>query len=406
MNKPRSRCINLDWFELYCLEINGPRDAEYFRNAGLWVKERGYGTKVYAEMFTIMGTDNYPLLEVRRKPLSDILPSGSCHIRLVNRICYFSDAVDRLLSFLHEHAIEWQRVSRADICLDFEYFDRGDDPADFLHRYMKGVYTKVNQANITGHGKDTWKRRDWNSVSWGSASSPISTKMYDKTLELKEVSDKPYIRQAWFLSGLIDNPVNMTKIGQDGEPYKPRIWRVEFSIKSSVKKWVTIELDGEAKKYYSLHNTPAMYNSKEKLFALFASLTQHYFHFKIYMHGFTKYQCRNKVLFNFDTQNVFYKVEKVSAPAPTKADNLKSLVAKLNDFKLHHSDKELRNAIDIIVQAIENESIATLASSQFSKAEIIALRTAISLRKEKPEFYGTQAYIEYIKQLIDENNIF
>lgn len=63
------RCVNLDWLEVHAYEpSNDPHDANYFRRAGLDVSERGYGTRVYREMFTVCDPVGNPFVEVRRNP--------------------------------------------------------------------------------------------------------------------------------------------------------------------------------------------------------------------------------------------------------------------------------------------------------------------------------------------------
>ena len=203
------RCVNLDWLEVYCIERNGGMSANDFRQAGIQVNERDYGTRIYHSMFTLLDTDANPLLEVRRLPKNPLMPSGSCHIRLVNATCYRDDAVQVLKEFLNRFNYTLINVSRVDICLDLILFDDNTRPRVFMQRYMRGKFSKLNQANIHAHGSDRWTGRVWNSVSWGSPSSPISTKFYNKTLELYDpLTDsygKPHIRWSWLQCGLIDD---------------------------------------------------------------------------------------------------------------------------------------------------------------------------------------------------------
>ena len=53
---------------------------------------------------------------------------------------------------------------------------------------MAGELAKVNQCKLSAHGKDSFDDRIWNSLSWGAEKSMISTKLYNKTLEMKEVT--------------------------------------------------------------------------------------------------------------------------------------------------------------------------------------------------------------------------
>lgn len=374
-----ARCINIDWLEVYCLEPSQPRDAEYFRDRGYVVHERGYGTRVYSEMFTIDGTDGFHLLEVRRAPCSTVLEPYACHVRLCNRTCYYDDAVTQLRDFLRIHGYTLSRIARIDIALDFERFDSGDLPIDFIRRYMRGKYSKINQSNITAHGRDTWSAREWNSLSWGSLNSAIGTKFYCKTRELEEVADKPYIRQAWFLCGLIDNLADNTKIGSDGQPYRPNIYRLEFSIRSSVRGWFQIEADGKAKNIRSIRNTLEMYDSREKLLAMFASLCRHYFHFRHYVEGRNKYKCDEKVLFNFGTEECYYQVERLASPSKPDRE-LASLLSKLRNFRNAHTENELRRAAATLIKYLEDEDLIRCTSKPFRSSELYALREALAMR--------------------------
>ena len=166
-------------------------------------------------MFSIMDDQGHPFIEIRRKPKSTIMEENMCHIRLTNYACYRDNAADLMADFIELHGFVFLRISRVDICYDFEKFDSGDNPRDFVIRYLNGTYSKINQANLTAHGSDRWDLRDWNSLSWGSQTSDVGTKMYNKTLELyDEILDtykKPYIRYAWKQAGLIDDWVWMKK---------------------------------------------------------------------------------------------------------------------------------------------------------------------------------------------------
>ena len=69
---PKTRCVNIDWLEVYCLESNErfPCNADYFRSRGFIVHEREYGTRQYNEMFTLEDERRNKWLEIRRNPAS------------------------------------------------------------------------------------------------------------------------------------------------------------------------------------------------------------------------------------------------------------------------------------------------------------------------------------------------
>lgn len=398
-----SRCINLDWLEISVLEpIQMPHDADYFRSCGWIVYERDYGTRVWGQMFTLEGTDHLAFIEVRRSPKSDIIQPNVAHLRFVNRVCYFPGAATLMQEFIQRYSYTFIRISRVDICLDFEKFDYGDLPRDFLRRYIEGVFSKINQADVSAHGADKWEGRMWNSVSWGAPSSDIGTKFYNKTLELYDPTTKkftkPYIRQAWKESGLIDDPVNVMKQNSDGSWYRPEIWRVEFSIRSSVQRWFTIELRGKKKAKQSIRNTLDMYDSRDKLLILFASLSEHYFHFKylqkrynFYKEGHTdgypvrKDRCPDKLLFKWKSLSYVYKVEKTAVATSAKPDHdLATLLSRLKQFRDRTSEMAIKHSASTIITYLEERIARHDQSNPINVIEVEALRQALKRHMEEP----------------------
>ena len=412
----QERCCNLDWLEVHCMEPPGdPHDANYFRRVGLNVAERDYGTRVYKEMFTVYDLRNNPFVEVRRAPYSTgyagIHAAEECHLRLVNAACYYDDAAQRLQDFMDTYHYTFNRISRVDICLDFELFDEGDEPAKFLARYLRQVYSKINQGNITAHGADRWNGQVWNSVSWGSPTSAIGTKFYNKTMELYDQASgtfrKPHIRYAWLKCHLIDDFHKCLKRQADGW-YQPQIWRVEFSIRSGVKNWFTIELNGEEKHYQSIRNNLAMYDTRAKLLTLFASLQQHYFHFKHFEKGQRKDRCRDKVLFRWDGQQRTYKVGRediahLLGEGAKQQRPYDTLIRKLKEYQQAKPKADVIEACQVIIRAIEGDYLRSDLKNPFSYADLMALQRALSLKADGIDTDVT-VLMKEVKELLKLND--
>lgn len=404
-----NRCVNIDWLEVYAHEIDKeePRDAEYFRALGYSVVEREYGTRQYEQMFTILDDNQEGFIEIRRLPKGlktltgfSVLDEGSCHIRLCNRTCYYKHAAQVMIDFCDRHRFVISRISRLDICLDFEFFDYGDDPQKFLNRYLNGRYSKINQSNIRANGKDLWDGRFWNSLSWGSPVSQVSTKFYNKTLELEEKKDKPYIRQAWASAQLVQDMVTLQKRDKDGNLYKPSIWRLEFSIKSSTKKWYVIEdTTTSKKKLRSIHHVLEDYVTDQQLMQHFVGLVNHYFHFKMYVEGQRKDRCPDKKLFNFTDYDTYYQVEHVSTAKSDKAP-LDSLVSKLTMFRLKHPTGPDAQAIDAVLAIIKRDQLNSSADSLEARNEQILLQNLIALQLSHANASSLESNIEFIKSLM------
>ena len=433
-HEKQDRCINIDWLEVYCFESNDryPCDARYFSKQGYWVKEREYGTRVYKEMFTILDDNGNPLMEVRRNPASadssftGLIPQ-SCHLRMPNWMLYQGNPARFMMEFLLKHDYIFQSIYRIDIAYDFEVFDSGDKPEKFARRYLEGYYRKINQCFLSAHGDDTWNACKWNSLSWGSRTSMVSTKMYNKTKELKEgKTDKPYIRTAWMMAGLVDNPVSLTKRQADGTLRPVDIWRVEFSMKSSCKGWIVIEIeDGKKVKKQHIPHRLSLFDGKDKLWQRFQDLAYHYFRFKyreyvnlseksnflVLESVYSNYdrplkrkdRCRDKKLFYFDAGHEFTQVS--DCPADCKRSRpMDTLERRLREYQMTHYDTEIRRACQIILDDLDlNKVINYTPSHNLLDARILqeTLR-----RKMGGDDRDVVELMNHIAKLINDGEIF
>ena len=402
----QTRCINLDWLEVHAREpLSQPRNWIYYQSKGYRVEKREYGTRVYREMFTIFAHNEEALLEVRREPASQglmgIHDQNECHLRLCNRTCYFDNAANFFEKFLNENGYTDIRISRVDLCLDFVKFDFGDEPQAFVRRYFRHKYAKINQGRISSHGEDTWSGQEWNSLSWGSRTSAVTTKLYNKTMELYDVKldrfNKPYIREAWFRCGFIDDIQRVTLNGE-----KVSVWRVEFSLRSAVKNWIPIELDGVSKKFQSLRNTLDVYDSREKMLVMFASLANHYFHFKKFKEGRRKDRCQDKKLFDFSGTQVIYKIGRPDT-ALGSGNTYKSvynrLLEKIKAYQQSHWGEEIHKACDVLIQSITEENIRSDMASPWSREELEFMKKLIYVRTRNKDWTYDVAVTE-VKRLL------
>lgn len=406
----QGRCINLDWLEVYCTEGREgyPHDANYFINQGITVHQRDYGTRQYKEMFTLLDRNGMAFCEIRRAPVSEssgqcqvgIYNPYSCHIKLSNRYCYHPQAVRIFADFLMQHHFTVERLFRLDLALDFEKFDRGDDPNKVMQRYVAGRYSKINQSNLSAHARDWWDGREWNYLSWGSENSMVSTKFYDKTLELREGKDKPYIRYAWQAAGLIDDYRDCTKI-VNGEKTQPRIYRVEFSIKSSARGWFVVEDNRYEKKRRLVQNhSLGDYETKQQQLHAFANLAEHYFHFKVFEAEKRKDRCKDKILFEFNLNHKPYKLDHLMTETPKRTE-LDRLLSHLQTYKLLHSTDKNRQAIDLLITDINTLRLRNEQSDYWDKKETLLLQLLINKRIQSMQANPLQDDIELIKHLLN-----
>lgn len=407
-----ARCVNLDWLEVYCMEDfhEFPCNADYYRRHGYIVHEREYGTRQYKEMFTLEDREGHKWIEIRRNPANaessfSGFTSQSTHIRLTNRACYDDQAIGKLRAFLLHHHYEFRYIFRIDVCYDFERFDSGDYPAKFARRYLSGVYAKINQCRIAAYGQDNWSQFDWETISWGSPTSMVSTKMYNKSRELSSPKhDKPYIKYSWFVNGLIDDPVNLTKAKKDGKLYKPEIWRVEFSMKSNAKRWLTIEdSDKKGRNKRFIPHSLELFDTRDKQWQRFEELAYHYFRFKILEKDKRKDRCKDKRLFDFNSDRDFLKLDTLPGESkPEREDEV--LKRKLAMYRMMHADADVRKACDILIQYIDSVSARRFTPHQL-RIEAEALQAVMKLKMGGDERTIGELF-EYVKSLLESKEIF
>lgn len=410
-----ARCVNLDWLEVSCDEDYSlyPCNADFFREQGFFVHERDYGTRVWGEVFTIEDQDGHDWIEIRRAPPSGNsefkgLTEYSCRLRVVNAQLYVKDCTQRLLAFLVRFNYQFKRIFRIDIAYDFEKFDYGDQPARFARRYIERKFRKINQCKLRVIGDDNWTDFDWESLSWGSQTSMVSTKMYNKSKELKTVSkQKTWIPMSWFENGLIDDPINRTKRREDGTIYEPEIWRIEFSMKSKADRWLVIENQGgKHVKKTAIPHTPDMFDSPDKLWQRFQDLAYHYFRFKIAEYNEERDEdgnlvpkrkdlCADKRLFRFDTDRVFHQLDMcVSGGKPNADDEV--LLRRLRNYRMKSADTKVRTACDVLIEALETSDLRRYTSKQVW-AETQALQELLRRRMKMTEKDAIET-LEQVKQ--------
>ena len=406
------RCVNLDWLEVSSEESNSryPCDADYFRSQGFIVHERDYGTRVWGEVFTIEDENGHDWIEVRRKPPSGAsefkgLNEYSCRLRVVNAQLYVKDCLQRFRDFLATNDYIFKRIFRIDIAYDFEYFDSKDLPARFARRYLECKYRKINQCKMNGYANDTWTAFEWESLSWGSPHSMVSTKLYNKTKEIETVSKhKVYIPYSWFVCGLIDDPINLTKVDSDGKLYKPEIWRLEFSMRSQAERWLVIEdQSGKRVKKKAIPHTLDMFDAPDKIWQRFQDLAFHYFRFKKYVPDKRKDLCPDKVLFHWDKDHEWKQLDMALRPARPDND-LQILVRHLKQYQIRTSNMKVREAIDVILDALRMVDLRRFTPRQLF-VETNALRQTLSIRLKHPEVDVIETY-ETIKKMLFDDEIF
>lgn len=171
-----------------------------------------------------------------RKPYSSVLSPTCGTLKFENECLYLSNSVNLISQVLSDFNIRILSITRVDLCGDFETI-AGGQPSQLILDLINGKRIKVGHSRYYVHGEDLWRAKglrqisehtwvvpnSWEAVGstssmrldylrYGTNKSNVCCYMYNKSKELREVKDKPYIRNRW-------------------KDTHADVWRLEFSIK-------------------------------------------------------------------------------------------------------------------------------------------------------------------------------
>ena len=245
-------CISVDWLQVYCLNNLSDVPSVGYGNCRKFTAEKlDRLTPLWTEVYVIKH-NNIEVAEYCRCPRSSALDAKGCTIKLHNRILYSAQFIEVLKQVMEFLEVKYVGVTRLDLCYDCNYLHGHRSVHDFLFQYfvhapycsghiIRNGSRKVQiNATRTTHGATTIS-----AMRWGSKSSAVGVYCYNKSLELLEVHDKPWIRETWEQAGLVndydaqgwntlDDREKQKKIdsGHSADYVKKPVWRFEISIKS------------------------------------------------------------------------------------------------------------------------------------------------------------------------------
>lgn len=223
-----NRVVNIDWLSLYC-GCHGVVMKNDF-----YFKKESFGTPQFKEIYTVIDTlKNQVIGKLQRLPHSAIIPKDCAIFEVNNRLLYQPDFISYITYFCDMCNLEIRSISRLDVCADFNTFRKKIHPTEFIRRFLRNEYLKMGNTDYTIKGNqkiEYIKKLNTNKaehvcsyIRFGERQNEVSSYLYNKTKELKEVKDKPYIRQSW---------------EQNGLDTKQDIWRLEFSLANKQMKYI------------------------------------------------------------------------------------------------------------------------------------------------------------------------
>ncbi|NMD01067.1 MAG: replication initiation factor domain-containing protein [Bacteroidales bacterium] len=250
--------VLIDWLQVY------GKNCE-FKSPVFEYKNKDYGAKHF-EIITQVFYLKEKICEVAHKPRASILKPESVLIKFENSLLYKPElpyVINLLFSSLK---FEPQHITRLDLCVDFPTFKNKLKPNKFINKFLQNKILKIGRGTFKLVG--TQKRiNQYEYLRFGSNISDVSAYLYNKSKELNEVKNKPYIRSLWYWQkSELDSWINTD------------VWRLEFSIKNHKLNYYYPET-GE---YIPLNLESVLkYESRE---FIYKCLMNHYFYF-VYNNG-------------------------------------------------------------------------------------------------------------------------
>lgn len=311
------KTISIDWLQLYCSAAQFTPHRDYN-----WIKKT-FQTKHFREQYEVTFR-NELIATVQKTPTSPILPHDAMIVKFSNRELYGQNLHALVTDFLDANRIAYKSITRIDIALDFNYFHNKLHPEEFIRRFMSCAYLKIGRGKYALHGEQKF-RHTFDYLRFGSKTSDLNVYLYNKTKELNQVHDKPYIREKWLKEGLkTDIPV----------------WRLEISLKSRACQYVDLET-GE---HFNLQLD--IIDNLDYLYSIFYGLADQYFYFVINDNSCRKDRMPRLDLLDYNS--IRYK----PLYLPKEADANKS--NRVFVKKLYQLDQELRNVPPEIQHAANN----------------------------------------------------
>lgn len=226
-------CVNCDWlqFSVLCGEEYEPELVcpDGFRLEVL------PGNNVFKHRAILSRcSDGAKFITLLWCPYSSKLKSNLMTCQVSN-YCLYCSSINMCYELLQQVVgCAFNSMGRIDVCLDFEV-------TNYELMFLRSLWIGDIYVERKSEGSNFWHStgddagRNVHCMSWGSKSSEIKVKVYNKSRELgitkdNPMGEKPYIVEDWLRAGM------------DVE----RVWRMEFSVCSSGQlRWNDKEKEGQ-----------------------------------------------------------------------------------------------------------------------------------------------------------------
>lgn len=228
--------INCDW-----LQFHGHHSELHIgvtdKGTNYVLKDVCHGTRVFSKVYEVWEKSSVTLSHRKERlavvafsPYSSVLDANMFVCKIENKVLYQSHALARVIRMCKQLNLTYDGITRCDLCVDFMRFANDWDALKLLREYRKNKVIKCGSRKYSqwltapfspSHVNGTVTHDVLSAehvthcVSWGGSNSDVHVKMYNKSKEIREGSNKQYIKAWWKSNGLIPTS---------------DVWRVEISF--------------------------------------------------------------------------------------------------------------------------------------------------------------------------------
>lgn len=296
-NTTRTRyMVSVDWLQVFCLTTqcidNADIDADWLGRLEVVVDD--FPTKLWLRRATIKAK-GIKIAEAFFCPRVKIIDRRALCLKLENRVLYSQEYIKILYKLLDVLHLQYKGITRIDVAYDCNTLRWGNSVPQFIKDFIfstpfeEGHIYRKGSPRFTCHGRRAMSTTAAiHAIQWGSPMSNVECYCYNKSLELLEVKDKPWIREAWKMAGLehewqyedwdkLTDKQKNKKIewGQSADYVHTSVWRFEISIKSEGKDILNIGT-GEL-----FQLSPHYLENQEAILHLWNTYAHQYFDFRI-----------------------------------------------------------------------------------------------------------------------------
>lgn len=310
--------INCDWLQFHGEHL-GLQCGVSDKGTKFILKDVGKGTRVFKNVFQVWekasvtkSHRNELFATIALNPHSSALRPNLFVCKLENKVLYQELPYGRTMDMLKQLNLQYQGITRCDLCVDLFQFANGWHPLYLLKEYRKNHIVKHGSRRYSQWMTAPFVPSDLSGevthdlmsaehithcVTWGGGQSDVHVKMYNKTKEIRESSDKRYIQAWWRANELVGN----------GD-----VWRVEISFQRRSKYL----MDDSSGDIVPISLELALKHSFQR--EVFAALAKRHFNFRQLELGKSARSAKEIQLFNLEDCNVMHTAAPESKPIASR----------------------------------------------------------------------------------------